>query len=336
MTAWKQEAGLLKAFLWARRAQLMLLLLCTAVFALVLGLFKAPLEAALYAGLLCLVALLMIGLVQYLGLRNRHKALLRLLDTLPDSLSLLPEPRDLLEKDYHQLLAAMESLYTKRVTQEDFRYQAMTDYITLWGHQVKTPLSAMGLLLAREEGEKGSALKEELFKIDRYVDMALNYMKLEAGADDFRFQSVPLKAAASQAVRRYARFFVVKRLSLQVDIPEEARVVSDDKQLLFVLEQLLSNALKYTEKGGITLSWQEESQCLTLTDTGRGIKAEDLPLITQQGFTGYNGHVDRQATGIGLYLCQKICGRLGIQMDIASAYGEGTTVTLKFLKALQP
>ena len=131
MTAWKQEARLLKAFLWARRAQLMLLLLCTAVFALVLGLFKAPLEAALYAGLLCLVALLMIGLVQYLGLRNRHKALLRLLDTLPDSLSLLPEPRDLLEKDYHQLLAAMESLYTKRVTQEDFRYQAMTDYITL-------------------------------------------------------------------------------------------------------------------------------------------------------------------------------------------------------------
>lgn len=314
---------------------LLLLILCTLIFALVLSLFRAPMEAALYAGLLCLVAFAVLGLIAYLRLRNRHRALVRLQKSLPDSLSLLPPPRDILEKDYQQLLHAMEDLHARRITQEDYRYRSMADYITLWGHQIKTPLAALGLLLSREESEKDAVLKDEVFKVERYVDMALNYMKLEAGADDFRFQQVAVKPAVSQAVRRYARHFVLKRLSLQVDIPEDARVMTDDKQLIFILEQLLSNALKYTETGGLTIRWQQ-SRALMIQDTGCGIRAEDIPLITQQGFTGYNGHIDRQATGIGLYLCKKACERLGIRMDIQSVFGEGTTVSLHFPEDLRP
>lgn len=316
--------------------QIFLLLLCTGLFALVLHLYKAPAEAALYAGLLCMCLLLGVGAIEGLRLRQRQQELRRLQKALPDSLQLLPPAHRPLEEEYQQLLRQMAAAHALQVTQEDIRYQQMAEYIALWGHQIKTPLAAQRLLLSKDDSPQGRALGAEVFQVERYVDMALNYIKLEAGADDFRFTLVNLKEAAHEAVRRYARHFVLKKLSLAVQVPGEAQVSTDRKQLLFVLEQLISNGIKYTTTGGLSIAWQEESRTLTIQDTGCGIRPEDIPLLTHQGFTGYNGHIDRQATGLGLYLAGRVCSRLGIALAFDSLWGEGTTVKLTFAEHLQP
>ena len=310
--------------------RLLLLALCVAVFAVVLTLFHVPAEPAYYAGALCAVPVATFSLLQALRLRARHRELEHLRNGLPDTLSHLPEPHAPLEEDYQLLLKDMGRLHTRRIGEDDLRYQQMTEYYTLWSHQIKTPLAAMGLLLSRQDDERSRVLQAELKKTEHYVDMALNYMRLDSPESDYRFEPVQLQGAAQSAARRYAGQFVLKRLTLTNEVPEHVVAVSDRKWLVFVLEQLLSNAVKYTHTGGVRITWNDAERTLCILDTGTGIPTEDLPRVFDQGFTGYAGRVEPQATGIGLYLCREACKRLGHTLTLTSRPGEGTQACVGF------
>lgn len=217
------------------------------------------------------------------------------------------------------------------------------DYFMMWAHQIKTPIAAMKLLL-EESGDcrNNFRMREECFKIEQYAEMALTIQRLESMAADLVLQEYDLVPLLRQAVRKYSVLFINK--GLQVDVPEEeCLVLTDEKWFSFCLEQILSNAVKYTEKGRITLgiiAWraapgepvkegeQENRVVLYIEDTGMGIRPEDLPRIFDRGFTGYNGRMDKRATGIGLYLCKRICRQLGITIRVESRLGEGTRVEL--------
>lgn len=311
-------------------ARLALLTMCTGIFALVLALYRVPAEPALYAGALCLVPLLVITAVSFYKQRARHRTICLLLNGLPDTLQHLPSAGSQLEENYQSLLHEMARLYARRVGDDDLRYTQMKEYYTLWSHQVKTPLAAMRLLLSRQDDERGRLLLSELHKVEHYVDMALNYMRLDSPDSDYRFEQVPLRDAAQAAARRYAGQFVLKRLNLLNEVPESACAISDRKWLVFVLEQLLSNAVKYTHAGGVRITWDEGTQMLAVQDTGVGIAPDDLPRVFEQGFTGYTGRIEQQATGIGLYLCRKACVRLGHDLHLTSAPEQGTTAAITF------
>ncbi len=217
------------------------------------------------------------------------------------------------------------TLYAALALEDRNRIQDMTDYYTLWAHQIKTPIAAMGLMLQEDPSQRGRELEAELFRVERYVELVLSYLRLGGSATDYLIREQPLDPILRQAVRRYAPLFIRGKVSLELR-ETELRVLTDEKWLQLVVEQVLSNAVKYTPGGRVTV-WTEGSW-LMVEDNGVGIAPEDLPRIFDRGFTGCNGRMDKRATGIGLYLCRQICRRLGHTIAVDSEPGRGTRVTI--------
>ena len=156
--------------------------------------------------------------------------------------------------------------------------------------------------------------------------MVLSYLKIGDIAKDMVLERCDLGKVVRQAVKKYSKLFILQKLSLEMGEIAEI-VLTDEKWLSFVVEQILSNALKYTKSGSVSIYLEQEG-VLVIKDTGIGISAEDLPRIMEKGYTGYNGRIDKRSTGIGLYLCKKVMDKLHHQLRIDSEDGKGTKVVL--------
>lgn len=231
-----------------------------------------------------------------------------------------------------------------------------SDYYSLWVHQIKTPISAMHLLIQsfeeqamefEEHAEETlnflNEMKMKIFQTEEYVGMVLSYLRMEDMGNDLKFQWYPIGDIVRQAVRKYSQIFILKKIHLNFQDSRQM-VLTDEKWLLFVIEQVLSNALKYTssdeirppkvqgmgspdgdtEKGCISIYIKGTE--LVVEDTGIGIAPEDLPRIFERGFTGYNGREHQKSTGIGLYLCKTIIQKLGHSIRAQSRVGVGTKI----------
>ena len=298
-------------------------LLGAGVSVLVFWLYGLPGEGLVYTLVLWAAGFSVLGGVDFFRFRRCHRDLEKLHKEILVTAENLPRPGCLIEEDYQSLLRLLESTLRERQAQAD---QAMADqlaYYILWVHQIKTPIAAMDLLL--QQGERGPAAQAELFKISQYVDMALQYVRLDGTTRDLHLSQVSLDQVIRQVVRKYAKLFILKKIRL--DFRETGlTVLSDEKWLAFLLEQLLSNALKYTPEGGQVAIFGEPREILVIADTGIGIAPEDLPRVFERGFTGQNGRLDKKATGIGLYLCRRMTELLGHTLSITSAPGKGTQV----------
>lgn len=273
------------------------------------------------------------------------------------SLQNLPEDTDTVETAYRDLLEKLLIENAGKTNELENKRKDMTEYYSMWVHQIKTPIAAMRLLLQAYESrqamldedeqkkadaarldelqqmcmEERKEIEEELFRIEQYVEMALQYLRLDAETNDFVFQKCPLDKMVKEAVHKYAKLFIRKKIALHYkELNQE--ILTDEKWTEFVLEQVLSNAVKYTQTGSVTISTEEEKEAvfLLIEDTGIGIRKEDLPRVCEKGYTGYNGHSDKHSTGIGLYLCSRILKKLGHTIEITSVVGKGTTVKIGF------
>ena len=234
------------------------------------------------------------------------------------------EPYETIEKDYQDIIRLMEQQYYSLQQQQDKSQKDMMDYYSLWVHQIKIPISAMDLLLQTGDAINHEQLRQELFKIEQYVEMVLCYLRMETMSQDLLLKEYPLEEMVRKAIRKYASMFIHKKLTMKLDeLP--GKVLTDEKWLLFVLEQILSNAIKYTKSGGIHIYMDpEQEMTLVIEDTGIGIRGEDIPRVFERGFTGYNGRLNQSSTGIGLYLCKEILQRLSHGIVIESEVGKGT------------
>lgn len=317
---------LLISYLRTKGRGLLFLVLCLGMCALVFGLYHLPLAAVGYAAALC-AALALVWLVVDLGAyRRRHRCLSALQTEITVTLEHLPRPRNDLEADYQALLRALDAQRREQEGKLGTQYRDMMEYYTIWAHQIKTPIAAMRLLLQEEDSPQSRALGEELQRIEQYVQMVLGYLRLDSESTDFVLRRCDLDAIVRQAVRKYAGSFIRKKITLDYQ-GVHIQVLTDEKWLLFVMEQVLSNALKYTRAGKVTISLEGEAT-LVIADTGIGIAPEDLPRVFERGFTGCNGRVDQRSSGIGLYLCRRIMKQLGHGIRIRSAPGQGTRVYL--------
>ncbi len=293
--------------------------ICSAVFYL----YGLPLESVGYAFALCFALGLALFVPGYFQFFRRHRELERLRLQVRERVLPLPPPKGLLEADYQALLQDLASERAALALEDRNRLQDMTDYYTLWAHQIKTPIAAMGLLLQEEPRPE---LEGELIKIEQYVEMVLGYLRLGSETTDYVLRRCDLDGLVRQSVRKFARLFILKKISL--DFRETGKtVLTDEKWLAFVIEQLLSNALKYTPEGG-RIRVYGDGETLVIADSGIGIRPEDLPRVFEKGFTGYNGREDKKSTGIGLYLCSQVLERLNHGVSIVSRPGEGTLVRL--------
>ncbi len=259
--------------------------------------------------------------------------------------SSLPEADNLKEAIYRQIVLAGEEDVRRAVTEYDEKKQDMADYYTMWIHQIKTPIAAMHLLFEemQEAGVSpvGRQAEEELFKIEQYAEMALCYARLDSLSSDLAFKKIEIHEVVKQAVRKYAVLFIGSGLSFSLE-DFSLKAVTDEKWISFVIEQILSNAIKYTKKGGISIYGADEKgerrtgtvMYMVIEDTGIGIRKEDLPRIFERGFTGYNGRMDKKSTGIGLYLCSQIMGRLNHTIKVKSQEKEGTKILLGFCQEM--
>lgn len=234
------------------------------------------------------------------------------------------------EKDRHDQrqhgLCALDADRRAQLTRSQQGYQELVEYYTVWAHQIKTPIAAMRLLLQDADTDEQRALLEQLQSVEQYVEMVLGYLRLESPSSDYVIRNYLLDDIVRQAVRKYASQFIRRKLRLEYT-PLNVSVITDEKWLLFVIEQVLSNALKYTRSGSVSITL-EAPKTLCIRDTGIGIAPEDLPRVFEKGFTGCNGRTDKRATGIGLYLCRRILEKLGHTIAITSTVGEGTTVRI--------
>lgn len=315
---------MLRSYFKHIRGIFLYLLLCCGIFALVFALLGLPLIPVAYALALCAAAGLPAALVGFLRRRKKHRLLSQL--DLRDSMDNLPAPSDAIEADYQTLLRQLFQENQAQKAAADQRYEDTLDYFTLWAHQIKTPISGMDLILQAGEGPAYSELKNELFRVQQYVSMALGYLRLGAKISDFVFGTYDLDAIVRSAIRAYAGQFIRNKSKISYE-PIQAQVLTDEKWLGFVIEQLLSNALKYAPGGTVTITLEPDC-VLCISDDGIGIAQEDLPRIFEKGYTGYNGRRNRRTTGIGLYLCHEIITRLGHTISVTSAPGQGTTVRL--------
>ena len=239
----------------------------------------------------------------------------------------LPDALDGLCADYEALIRALSQENERLRTENLSQLEEQKEYYTLWVHQIKTPISAMRLLLDAKDDESARLLKQELFKVDQYADLALKFVKLGDIASDLVVERCDLNEIARAAVKKYSLLFVYNRLSIQIE-PLAKDIPSDAMWLGFILGQLLSNSVKYTRTGGVRIYM--DGAALVVEDTGIGIRKEDLPRIFEKGYTGYNGRMDTRASGIGLYLVKRAADGLGISISVTSEVGKGTRVSLRF------
>ena len=314
-----------KLFLRERLPALALFALCCAVFAASFWLYGLPLGAVGYPALICLVLWLVWAGVRCLRAARKHRTLRALTAALTEDM--LPEAGNPDDADYRRIITLL--LQARQMQESDAarRYSDMVEYYTLWAHQIKTPIAAMRLTLQNEDSPLSRRLTGELGRIERYVEMVLAYLRLDADSTDYVLREYDLDPIVRTAVKKFAGEFIERRLTLDLR-PTDMRVLTDEKWLSFVLEQLLSNALKYTPEGSVSI-YPESPDTLCVSDTGIGIAPEDLPRVFEQGFTGRNGRGDKRASGLGLYLCRRVCKNLGHGISAQSEPGKGTTVRLE-------
>lgn len=334
------------------------LLLIGFMMTVVMLLNRIPSKEILYGMLVCLFLWFVIAGVDYYYYRRRYMALAQMKASVSVGLEKLPESRNPIEQQYQELLQQLYEANRHMENERVNRERELNEYYTMWVHQIKTPIAALKLLLEEQvycKAEKADDIvngenreheeteelveacrqeqlqeqQQELFRIEQYAGMALWYTRLGSDTTDYVFHRVALDEVIRECVRKYARMFIRKKVRLNYE-EVNAFVVTDEKWLGFVLEQILSNAIKYTPKGSVSIYMEDEK--LVIADTGIGIRAEDLPRVCEQGYTGYNGHANQHSTGIGLYLCSRILKKMGHEFEITSEEGVGTKVFISFPK----
>lgn len=412
---------LFKQWLHDRCATVVLPIFAAFLFTVIFTLNGLTSSWTIYGWILTLVGLAVWGSLNFSRFRTRHNRIVGALPNVPTAP--LPEPHTQTELDDAAYIEALRAVLRAQNIESKRREQETIDYFTLWAHQIKTPIAGMRLLLEEEDAPE---LREELFRIQTYTDMALQYLRLESSTTDYRFESADLDELIRAELRRFAPMFIRRKLSLDYT-PVNTQVITDKKWLAFVLGQVLSNAVKYTSTGGVSIYLQQEDaavwvhdsgnavgngpanatvgavkpslpadhdpnidvpdtpqyRCgdkgsldtpsrrlpeydspdtpsyrlgeydspdtpphilseygahtkpvksqppvLVIEDTGTGILPEDLPRIFERGFTGYNGRIDKKASGLGLFLCRKVLDGLGHDITITSVPGHGTQVRL--------
>lgn len=321
--------SMIRAYLHHRRAVLLLYLCVVVFFPLVHFLSRLSMAPMLYS-ILIISFLLFLGLLidgYWFYMRDRQLA--EVLANISSENHVFPSAANAIEGKYQEIIEELYRIVENSRFEMEWSHADRIEYYTMWVHQIKTPIAAMRLVL--QSGEDNPVIEQELFKIEQYAEMALQYVKLSSLQSDLVIGEYELEEIVRDSVKKYATLFIQKRLSVQIASLQQ-RVVTDSKWLSFIIEQLLANAIKYTNAGGVEIFLEHDA--LILKDSGIGICAGDLERIFEKGYTGYNGRLDKRASGIGLYMAKTVADSLSVRLQVQSELGLGTRVEMRFPKHL--
>ncbi len=324
-------------YIISKKKSFLMVLVCSAIFAFTFWMYGITVAAVLYPALVCMVimaaAFALMACSEYGKWKNMQEILQRAVGDDSEFVKILDTAEirkqvnttDEIENELLEIIERLKNGGMRLNDSMNMKYSDMVDYYTMWVHQIKTPIASMHLILQKEDSEDARRLRAELFRIEQYVRMVLCFLRLDSDFTDYVIKEYRVDDIIRPAVRRLAPQFIMKKLALEYEHTDEV-ALTDEKWLGFVVEQVLSNAVKYTSSGSISIKCDGDR--LVISDTGIGIAAEDLPRIFDKGYTGFNGRADRKASGIGLYLCRRICDNLGHSIKVESAPGHGTTIII--------
>lgn len=308
-----------------RKAIFALILFC-AVFSFSFFLYHLPIEAVIYPALICIVFGVAFVCMDFSHNQRKHKKLSEIKKLTAAMITSMPDIESVMERDYQDIIKALQDEAANLSTSSAARYQELTEYYTVWVHQIKTPITSMCLTLQNEDTQLSRKLMSDLFQIEQYVEMVLAFIRLDSDSSDYVFREYSIDSIIKPVITKFASEFIDRKLRLEYESIDRL-VVTDEKWLSFVIEQLLSNALKYTRTGSIKI-YMREPKTLCVEDSGIGIAPDDLPRIFEKGYTGYNGRKDKKSSGLGLYICKRICNNLGIEINVISELDKGTIVSI--------
>lgn len=219
-----------------------------------------------------------------------------------------------------------QEIHTLSIQAQKQSYEQL-DYYTLWAHQIKTPIAASQLLINQmPHSPQKQSLEQELFKIQRYVDLVLHFLRMETFHQDLNLRRESLDELVRDVIKQYAILFINKKISLTFE-PSHHTFVTDRKWFALLIEQLIANAIKYTpSQGNIHVSFKQQK--LIIKDTGIGIQESDIPRVFERGFTGFNGRFQQHSSGLGLYIAKTLSDKFDYQLALHSQVDIGTTVSL--------
>lgn len=302
---------------------------------------KISLDNLAYINFVCWTLFVSYLLVEFIYLRSHYKIVNEIIENQSEEISnSLPKPKTYEQNLYNKLVKKVYKYENEKFQKLYLDKIENMEFITSWVHEVKTPIAVSRLIIENSSDKPKEdildSIEEELSRIDNYVEQALYYSKIDDFSKDYFINEIDLGKVVKEIVKKNAKTFIVKRISLDIH-NNEFSVLTDKKWLLFILDQVLSNSLKYTDKGGkieILGEEDEKEKRLIIKDNGVGIKPEDISRVFHKGFTGYNGRINNKSTGMGLYLAKKLCNKLSHDITLESTYGEYTKITLHFPKLI--
>ena len=325
------------SFLRDRISILIWFILFGTIMTVVSYLSGESLDAIFYGLIICGFCLLIDLVLSYFGWKEKILQLLMVKKAPIEAIDELPEAHTAIEREYKEIVSILQKIYVeKEVKQIEFEDQTR-NYYDLWIHQIKTPIAALKLLVQKQENDSYRRQQEqELLRIEQYAQMALCYNSLTIKNDDLVIKTCDLYHIVKESLKKFSVSFIEKKLGVEIEEFKQV-VVTDEKWLGLILEQILSNSMKYTREGSIAIRLLAERETketvqLLIEDTGIGIHAEDIPRIFEKGYTGYNGHLDRKSTGIGLYICKLAADSIGVKLKVESELERGTRAYLTIMK----
>lgn len=300
------------------------------IFYFLFFLYENKMESIVYGTVFITVLCLSVGGYDFYQYVNHYEHLYRCRNTIEYDIENIGEDRFLIEKEYQNLIVTLDQKRKEYFAQSEQEKIELEDYFTLWVHQMKLPIAAMKIMLETEDVLDRKLLKSELFRIEQYSSMVLAYIRMNSKDTDYQIETCDLDQMIRQSIRTFASEFIRKKIAC--DFKEtKVQLVTDEKWFIFVLEQILSNSLKYTKTGTISIYIQNENT-LVVEDTGSGMEVGDCVRSFEKGYTGRNGRIDKKASGLGLYLCKNILNRLSHDIKIESQIGVGTKVKISWKK----
>lgn len=310
------------------------IIIAVIIFMVIFYLSRASMEPLLYSMEISAFFLVIFGIIDYREFKKKYELLKKELNVEQIYEYEIPSEyyENVIEYEYIKLVNRLICMLKQNNEDTASAARDLMDYYAVWAHQIKTPISAQKLLIQTMENgdiseDKIKQIKQELFKIEMYVDCVMNYLRLEDMSNDFVFEGISLEKSVKNVVKRLATQFIYKKISIQIDVSDRI-IYTDKKWFEMILEQLLLNSLKYTDINGKVAIYEQDGN-IVIEDNGIGISKEDIPRIMERGYTGLNGRMEKKSSGIGLYLCKKAGDKLGIEFEFKSEQNIGTKVHIK-------
>ena len=278
-------------------------------------------------------------IIEYFKRKKFYDNLLNMLEELDEKYlitEIIKTPNFLEGQIFKNSLEQIDKSMLENVNKYKYMTEDYKEYIELWIHEIKIPIATSKMVIENNKNEVTKNIDEELDKVENYIEQALFYARSNTVEKDYYIRKVVLKEIVNESIKKNKSSLIQEKISIDIhDLDIE--VNTDNKWIVFILNQIIQNSIKYRKKENsvieIYANQGKENVILYIKDNGIGIKQGEITRVFEKGFTGENGRLsNKKSTGIGLYLCKKLCNKLGIGIELNSVQNEGTEVKLVFPK----